>query len=185
MFCSKTDKQLLEIRNQIFLENGVPFLNENNFKKSPFSTAWYGKNNLGDYTYEFCKLLKKSDLVIITTHISKGDKWIKIILNVFNIEPNPKSLKDLQNNDGLQFSLPPNSLTEMRLRVDDFEGMPLLNFKNHKLKNYNTERGFNNRIKELSTLIKEDMINIDSFIDKWYKKHTPILVDWEGKSFSQ
>ena len=184
-FYKKTDKELLDIRNNIFLKEGISFLEKNGFKKSPYSTAWYGKNNLGDYTYELCRLSDNSDLTILTTHISSGDRWIKIMLNIFKLEPTPHSLTDLQGKDGLKFLLPPNSLTEMRLRVDDFDGLPLLNFTEHKLKSFQTKRGLERRKLELSELIKRDMSNIDKFIDNWYNKYNPSQTDWEGNAIEK
>jgi hypothetical protein len=86
-FYKKTDKELLLIRNNIFLEKAIPVLKENGFEQSLFSTSWYGKNNLGDYSYELCRLSKNNHLEMIITHISSGDKWVKIFLNIFQLVP--------------------------------------------------------------------------------------------------
>jgi len=118
-----SDKEVLETRNKIFCNNGIPALKENKFVESPFSTAWFGKNNLGDYTYELCRLSRELQLEVITTHISSGDEWIKVFLNVFQLNPIPSKIDDLKDIDGLQYSLPPNSLTKMRLRNDDYKDL--------------------------------------------------------------
>lgn len=179
-----SEKEFLEIRNKIFLKSGIPSLQKNGFEKSPFSTAWFGKNNMGDYTYELCRVSEGSQLEIIVTHISKGDSWIKIFLNIFELYPEIKSIEQLNGVDGLQYHLPPNSLTKMRLRIDDIKGVPLFNydfmFGGHKLKSFKTESGLNKRIEELSSLIKEDLTNIDSFVKRWFKLHQLNVTDWKG-----
>lgn len=175
-----SDKELLELRNKIFLEKGVPSLKSNDFHPSPFSTAWFGKNNLGDFTYELCRVTNGSILETITGHISKGDTWIKIFLNVFKLTPEIKFITQLKGVDGLQYHLPPNILTSMRLRVDDFKGMPLFNCVEHRLKSFNSKKGLQKREQELGNLIQQDLTDINSFVNSWYKLHKPIEIDWEG-----
>jgi hypothetical protein len=182
---SVSEKELLEIRNKIFVTDGIPALYRNNFEKSPFTNHWYGKNNLGDYTYELCRLSEHSHLEIITTHISKGDSWIKIFLNIFQLNPDIKSLKNLKNIDGIQFDLPPNSITKMRLRIDDFKYMPLFNFVEHRIKFYYSKNSFNRRKEELSKLIGKDLSNIDSFVKRWHEIHKPIITTWEGNQIGK
>jgi hypothetical protein len=180
IFYSLSDKELLEIRNKIFFKSGIETLKKNGFEKSPFSTSWYGRNNLGDYTYELCRLSSNSFIEIVTTHISKGDSWIKIFLNIFQLTPEVKSLRQLDGVDGLQFHLPPNSVTKMRLRVDDFKGLPLFNFVEHKIKSYNSKNGLQKRIEKLSKLIEKDLSNIDSFVQRWHEMHQPVVTNWNG-----
>lgn len=81
LFSKVSDKELLKVRNELFVEHGIPALEKNGFVKSPFSTAWFGKNNLGDYTYQLCRISDSGSLEIVKTHISKGDNWVKIFLN--------------------------------------------------------------------------------------------------------
>ncbi len=184
-----SERQLLEIRNKIFLERGVPKLNQNGFTKGPFSSTWYGRNNLGDYTYSLCRLSRNSYLEFITTHISRGDNWIKIFLNIFQLKPTPISLDDLIGKDALKFSIPPNSSTETRLRMDDIRGIPLFNydfmFGGHKLKSFRSESGLKKRETELGNLIEKDMTNIDSFVKRWHELHKPNVTDWEGNVIAQ
>jgi hypothetical protein len=184
LFYKISDKELLKIRKQIFLDKGIPALKKNGFKQSPLSTAWFGKNNLGDYTFELCRRSKESYLEMIVTHISKGDRWIKIFLNIFKLSPVLKSMEQLNSVDGLQYHLPPNSITKMELRWDDIKGMPLLDyhfmFGGHKLRSFHTKAGFSQRVKELSNRIEKDMTNIDTFVNRWHELHEPNVVDWEG-----
>lgn len=180
LFYKVSEEDNLELRNKIFIQKGIPLLQKQNFFPSPFTGAWYGKNNLGDYTYEFCRICKNKHLEIVVTHISKGDEWVKIFLNIFEVSPKLKSLKELEKVDGLQFGLMPNSRTEMRLREDDFKGMPLFNFVHHCIGSYATEAGFKKRLKQLGDLIERDMNNIDSFVQRWHELHTPLVTDWEG-----
>ena len=175
-----TNKELLELRKKIFLERGIPALEQNGFKKSPFSTAWYGKNNLGDYTYELCRVTKDSTLNLIEVHISKVDMWVKIFFNIFKLFSEVTTLEQLQGIDGLKYYLPPNSLTKMRLRIDGYNTIPLFRTKEHKLKSFSSENGLNKRSKELGDLIAQDLTNIDEFIKRWHELHQPNLVDWEG-----
>lgn len=179
-----SDKKFLEIRNRIFVDNGVPTLVKNGFEKSPFSASWFGRNNLGDFSYQMCRLGQCSDLELITTHISKGDSWIKIYLNIFTLDPTPKSLGNLKGLGGLQYLVPPNSITNMRLRSDDIKDFiffRVLFGKNHKMGSYYTENGLNRRIKHLGNLVEKDMNNIDYFVKRWYEiHHNPIMTTWEG-----
>ena len=180
LFYKISDKELLKIRNNIFIESGLPALEKNGFEKSPFPNSWFGKNNLGDYTYELCRLIKDSQLEFVTTHISKGDLWIKIFLNIFTLQPNLNSLKPLNGIDGIQFDLPPNSISKMRLRIDDFGGMPLFRTKEHKTGSFYTKKGFDKRIMELSNLIEIDLNNIDFFVKRWHEMHEPLETNWSG-----
>ena len=125
----KSDSELLNIRNGIFLKRGIPALEGNSFIRSPFSNSWYGKDDIGSFTYEFCRLSSKSHLEFITVIIVKGDRWIQVYLNIFELQPQLKSLTELKGIDGVKFDLPPNSLTKMRLRIDDYKGIPLFRKK--------------------------------------------------------
>lgn len=184
VFFKISSKELLDVRNKIFLTRGLPVLNKKGFKKSPFSTSWFGRDNLRDFTYELCRLNSNLHLERITVEIVRGDSWIKIFLNIFDLEPKIKSLEQLNSLDGLQFHLPPNSITNMRLRIDDIKGVPffpLLFGKQHKIGSYYSKDGFNSRVEELSKLIESDLNNIDYFVKRWYEMHTPLITDWNGK----
>lgn len=181
LFYRVSNKQLLQARNNIYLKKGIPTLKDQGFEELPFHAPWFGKNNLGDYTYELCRLNDRHELEIITTHITKGDLWIKIYLNIFKLVPELKKLDQLKGLPLIQFYLPPNSLTEMRLRIDDFKGMPLFRTVEHKIKPFYTENGFQDRVDELSKLIESDLNNIDYFIKRWHELHKPMVTDWEGK----
>src|SRR5690606_18071434 len=128
------DKDLLEIRNKIFLQQGVPALNSVGFYKSPYKTDWFGRNNLNDFTYSFCRL-KNSLLERIDTHISLGDRWIKIYLNVFELYPHISNIDELVDHDSIKYVTPPSSLGKMRLNKDNYKGLPLFNLASdrHKL----------------------------------------------------
>ena len=186
LFYNISSKEILEIRNEIFLRCGVKILNENNFFRSPFLTSWFGKNNLGDYTYEFCKIASYSHLQMIKVHISRGDKWIKIFLNIFKLHPDVESISQLNGIDGLQYHLPPNSMTDMRLRVDNIKGIPLFNLfsKQHKIGIYFSKSSFDEASKNLEKLIAHDLNNISYFVGKWHEVYSPLLVNWDGKVVS-
>ncbi|MCR9014604.1 hypothetical protein [Aquiflexum gelatinilyticum] len=184
LFYKASEKELLLIRNRIFHDKCLPALKKNGFEQSPFSTAWFGKNNLGDFTYELCRVRIDSILEIVETHVSKGDKWIKVYLNIFKLSPDLRFLQQLQGVDGLQYHLPPNSLTKMRLRSDDIKGMPLLDyhfmFGGHKIRSYHTKTGYDREIRKLNNRIEKDLNNIDSFVERWHELHKPNLTDWKG-----
>lgn len=127
-----------------------------------------------------CRLSQNTRLEIVETIIARGDRWIQIYLNIFELRPQVASPEQLKGVDGLKYDLPPNSLTRMRLRVDDFKGMPLFNFVEHKLKSFNSESGLKKRAEELGDLIEKDLTNIDSFIKKWHELHQPNVTDWSG-----
>jgi hypothetical protein len=184
IFSNETVKEELNIRNNIFIEVGIPPLIKKGFEKSPFSTAWYGKDNLGNYNYELCRLNDNKYLEIINVFILKGDKWIQIFLNIFEINPSINSIEQLKGMDGLKFSIRPNSLTKMRLRADDHKGVPLFNMlfaPKYKLGFYYSKESLTKQTIELSQLIENDMNNINTFIDKWHNIHTPALTNWKGE----
>lgn len=181
LFYKVSPKQLLEIRNEIFVKNGVPALERNGFQKSPFAVDWFGRNNLGDYTYVLYRLSAQGHLETVTTHICRGDLWIQIYLNVFEVRPMLKSLEQLIPIEGLQYHLPPNTLTRMRLRSDDFKGIPLFNTVHHKISTFFTKGGYQRSIRQLSKLIENDLININHSINKWHKLHKPLITTWDGK----
>ncbi len=134
-------KELLDIRNKIVLETAIPSLSKSGFQKTPFSSSWFGRNNLKDFTYELCRLRSDSILEIIEIHISRGDRWIQVFLNIFELKPLVKSLDQLDGADALHYKLPPNSITKMRLRTDDMKGPPFFRLSymhGHKLKTFKT-----------------------------------------------
>lgn len=178
-----SQKELLTIRNKIFFESGLPALYKNGFQKSPFSTAWFGKDDLKGYTYELCRLVPNSLLETLIVHIVRGDAWIQMYLNIFALNPDIESLKQLDGIDGLQFHLPPNTLSQMRLRSDDYKMIPLFHMlfgKEHKIGAYFTKSGLEGRVKELNELIAHDMHHIDAFINRWHEMHQPKKTDWQG-----
>jgi hypothetical protein len=181
LFYKVTSRKLLDVKNEIFVKSGIPALKRNGFEKAPFPETLFGKNNLGDYTYDLCRLTRNSDLEIIVAHIAKGDSWIQIYLNIFNLKPSVESIEQLKGVNGIQFRLNPNNLTRMRLRSDDVKGLPLFNSVEYKVKSFYTESGFQRRVDELSNLIEDDLSNIDSFIKRWHELHRPLVTNWEGK----
>lgn len=181
LFYKVPPKKLFEVRNEIFVKNGIPALKKNGFEESPYKGMRFGKLDAGTYAFDLCRLSSSSYLETITTYISKRDNWIKIYLNVFKLSPELKSLEQLKGLDGMQFFLPPNSITKMRLRVNGIKGMPLFNTVEHKIKSFYTESGFQERVGELSKLIENDLNNIDDFIKRWHELHKPIVTNWEGK----
>jgi hypothetical protein len=180
LFYKVSPKKLFEVRNEIFVKNGIPALKKNGFNESPYRGMRFGKLDAGTYVFDLCRLNDGSDLETITTYISKRDSWIKVYLNVFKLTPALKSLEQLKELDGMQFFLPPNSITKMRLRVNGIKGIPLFNTVEHKIKYFYTESGFQERIEELGKLIEIDLSNIDFFIKRWHELHMPMVTDWEG-----
>jgi hypothetical protein len=176
-------KEILQIRNKIFLENGIPPLTKNGFERSPYSSSWYGKDDFGGFSYQLCRLNSNGDLITIKIYIINGERWVQIFLNIFRLEPKPESLKQLNGLEGLAFGVPPNSRTNMRLRMNDRKGPPILHIfeKQHKLEPYYTKNGFDRSVKKLTKLIERDMNNIDYYIQRWYDIYKqPMKTTWEG-----
>ncbi len=183
LFYRATIKEILEIRNRIIINIAIPTLEKKGFTKSPFSTSWFGKDDLHGFTYYLCRLTSDSRLEDIEIQIARDDNWIKIILNIFKLQPNVVSLDKLDGVDGLQYKLPPNSITKMRLRSDDIKGPPILKFGyflGHKLKSYHTKRGLSKSANRLSKIIENDLGNIDKFIKRWDELHQPLSTSWTG-----
>jgi hypothetical protein len=183
IFYKISEKEMLDIRNNIVLESAIPILIKNGFSKTPFSTSWYGRNNLNDFTYELCRLSSSSRLELIEIQISRGDKWLKFFLNIFELVPYLKSLDQLQGSDGLKFHIPPDSITKMHLRSDDIIGPPLFRLRylyGHKLKSFKTQHGLLRKIDKLKRTIEKDSSNINHFVKLWHELHQPTKTSWAG-----
>jgi hypothetical protein len=183
LFHKATNRELVEIRNRIIQEIGIPILEKKGFKQSPFSTSWYGRDDWQGFTYYLCRLSNNSTLEDIEIQIVRGEKWIKIILNIFKLSPTLDSLNKLSGVDGLQYKLPPNSLSTMKLRTDDIKGPPIFRlgyFFGHKLKSFHTKRGLTRSINKLKKNIETDLNDIDQFVKRWHELHQPNTTNWSG-----
>lgn len=186
MFYKVSSKQSLNDRNKIFLGSGIPTLEKKAFKKSPFESSWYGEYNkdIKGYSYELCRL-KGNYLETLIINILKDEDWIQIYLNIFELEPVPNKIEELIGRDGINFHMLPNNITKMRLRSDDYKGPPLFHMlfsPEHKIGKYNTEQGYKKEVLKLEKLVKSDMDNIDSFVNRWHELHIPQKTDWEGNT---
>lgn len=187
LFYKPSAKKLLEARNTLFLKTGGVALAQQGFQHTPYSSAWFGRNNLGDYMYDWCRVTTASQLEVVSVYISRGDRWIKIFLNVFALHPPVHSIEQLRGLDGMAFHLPPASMTRMRLRDDDRRGVPLfyLFSKEHKVGAYWTQQGFEQRLEELRNLLAEDLNHVDRYIKRWHELHKPLMVDWDGEGVTR
>jgi hypothetical protein len=172
------------------MEVGIPGLEKGGFVKSPFKGSWHGEYNksIKTFIYQFTRLTGKNYLEKINVFIGHGDKWIQIYLNIFELLPQLKSISQLEKQEGTKFGIPPNSLTKMRLRVDDYKGPPIfymLFLPEHKIGCYFTKWGYEVEISRLKNLIKSDMENIDGFVKRWHELHKPIITDHEGNLISK
>lgn len=188
-FYSASKKELLSKRNEIFKKYGIPALEKNGYEKSPFKTSWHGEYNtsIQGYIYYFCRLTSDNQLENLSAYIVRGDSYIKIYLNIFDLSPNVKSLQELKIFEGIKFDLPSNSITNMQLRSDDYKGPPLfymLFCTEHKVGLYFTKTGFEKSIQKLTMLIEKDMMNINSFIKRWHQLHQPKTTDWNGNNIA-
>jgi hypothetical protein len=185
LFYRVTDKLSFDTRNKIFEDNGIPLLTSIGFEKSPFLGTCFGKYDNTLNCYELCRLTDTSLLQMITVYIDRNDKWIKIYLNIFQLDSSIKSLYDLSSFYGTKFKVPPNSISQMRLNVDDFKGIPLFNFdfifRNHKLKSPLTKWGFNRNQKRLKRILKADLKNFEKYIDRWNNLYKPLMTTVEGE----
>ena len=141
-----------------------------------------------NFSYEFCRLATSSQLEMITVHVLRGDRWIQVYVNVFDLKPDVVSLSELKGVDGLQYHLPPNSKSQMRLRSDDYKGIPLFYMlfgKEHKVGRHLSKSGFNSRVKQLSELVAYDMTHIDAFIKRWHQMYQPMRTTWQGHQLDE
>jgi hypothetical protein len=188
LFYTVSTKEMFNLRNKIFVEKGIPALNQQGFVQSPFTTHWFGKDgNIGSI-YDLCRLNDNSILEMITVYIVKGDRWIQVHFNIFELSPTVTSLEELTGREGFYFGGYPNSKSKMRLRNDDVRGAPLFNFdfmfRNHKIYSYFTANGLKRRATQLGDRIEKDLTNIDLFIKRWHEKYKPNKTDWEGQAIS-
>lgn len=183
LFYTASTKEMFNLRNQIFVEKGISALNQQGFVQSPFTTAWYGKDGHIGAIYDLCRLNGNSVLETITVYIVKGDRWIQIHLNIFELSPTVTSIEELTGREGFYFST--HSESKMRLRGDDVKGPPILDFnfmfRNHKIYSYYTAKGLKKRATQLGDRIEKDLTNIDQFIKRWHEKFKPNKTNWEGE----
>lgn len=180
-----SDKEVLDARNAIFKDYGIPELEKNGYAKSPFKTSWFGQydSNIRGYSYELCKLTNQNQLHFINASMLRGEKRIKISLNIFELNEKLNSLDDLKDCDGINFKLPPNDSTIMELRYDDYKGPPLFHMlflPSYKLGNIKSKSSFDKEVRKLADLVGKDMANIRSFERRWHELHRPRTTDVEG-----
>jgi hypothetical protein len=179
MIYKASKKELVEMRNSIFLEKGIPALEKNGFTRSPYATAWYGRDDHRGYTYELCRLKNDSILEAITVHIVYGEPWIQEHINAFKLSPRLSSISELRSLDALQFHLPPNSNGSIRLVPP--RGLIFAGFPQHKLRFFLTKSGLQRRATKLGELLRKDLSCIDSFFNRWYAENQLLVTDWQGR----
>lgn len=191
LFYKTPYKQLLQDRNNIFKQIGVPALEKNGFVKSPFKGAWHGEYYSGHstYCYVFCRITQNKFLEVLHVSIRRKEKSIVIHLFVNELLPNVDSIDDLKGYDGFPFSKNvKNHDKYMHLRLDDYKGPPIFYmffFPRHKIGTYFTKSGYANEVNKLTKLIKKDMENIDRFVKRWHEIHKPNLTDWKGNDVAK
>ena len=185
LFYKVTDKISFESRKKVFDESVIPLLTKIGFVKSPFLGTCFGKYDSMLNSYELCRLTDTSLLQMITIYIDRQDKWIKIYLNIFQLDSSVKSLYKLSSFYGTKFKVPPNSISQMRLNIDDFKGIPLLNFdfmfRNHKLNSSLTKWGFTRNLKRLKRILEADFKSFEKYIDRWNNLFKPVMTTVEGE----
>ncbi|TJZ62966.1 hypothetical protein FAZ15_01310 [Sphingobacterium olei] len=184
LFYTASDKEILKIRKEIFLERGIPALYKKGFVKAPFSGSLFGWHPGIGHLYQLCRISDSKFLEMVSVDILRGDRWIQVGLNIFKLTPAVDDIEQLQGLSGIQYSIPPNSLTSMRLHSDDIRGIPLFSCDfmadHHKLKYSFTKNGFEKQVNKLSNRIEKDLNDIDFFIKRWHELYSPIKTTWEG-----
>ena len=99
VFYKISDKQLLKDRNKLFKEVGIPELKKNTFETETFKNSWSGEYNksIQGYSYQFARIKEKRFLETMDVYILKGEPWIQIYLNVFELSPVIETVSLLKN----------------------------------------------------------------------------------------
>jgi len=124
--------------------------------------------------YNFNRLRQYSLLDSLEIQITKGDRAIKSILNVFKLEPECTSLDSLSGYEDIPFRIPPNAISEMQLRWDGLKYPPIvyiLTFATnyHILEKALFASGREKKIIKLEKIIKKDLSNINFFVSRWHE----------------
>lgn len=185
-----SEKEILKIRNDIFMQDVVPVLEKKGFVKSPFKTACFGRTSSNNiFIYEMCRLRKDSRLEFVITKISRYDRYIKIYINAFKLCPPIESVYSLKDYDSTNYEILPNSGREMWIDVDFIAGPPLFSkdfwFNCLKLKKNHTDKGRIKRIIELRNRAIAKANKIEYFFDKWYSKYCPYVTKWNGDLYDK
>lgn len=105
----ESDKQSLKDRNDLFKEVGVLNLEKKGFERAPFKTSQNGEfdKSIKGYCYQLGRIRESKFLETIYVYILKGEPWIQIYLNVFELTPTISSVSLLKDTEGLSFGSPP------------------------------------------------------------------------------
>lgn len=181
-------KELLTVRKNVFLEKGLPELEKQGFQKAPFKTSWFGWNGgILCYIFQLGRIVDHSIFQSLDIHIHRDDRWIQIYLNIFELSPPIETIEQLKTSNGINFGIPPSSLTTMRLRENGNKGIPLVNAifsPDYKLGASFSERSFEQKVEKLRKLIASDMREIGVFIAQWHETYKISTTDWDGNRLS-
>ncbi len=186
LFYKVSDNQMLNDRNELFKEVGIPALTKNGFSLSPFNGAWHGEfdSSNGSYNYDFCRITQNIFLEILDVSIHNKDRRINIYLCIFEFTKKIDSIDQLRGFEGTPFAMTvKNKDKYIQLRLDEYKGPPLFYMfflPEHKIARYYTKSGYKSRLEQLKKLIKSDMESIDEFIKRWHELFKPTITDWEG-----
>lgn len=185
-----SEKEILKIWNDIFMQDVVPVLEKKGFVKSPFKTACFGRTSSNNiFIYEMCRLTEDSRLEFVITKISRYDRYIKIYINAFKLYPTINSVYSLKDYDSTNYEILPNSGREMWIDVDFIAGPPLFSkdfwFNCLRLKKFHTDKGRIKRISELKNRATAKVYKIEYFFDKWYSKYCPYVTKWNGDLYDK
>lgn len=184
LFYNVSKTELLKMRKNLVLQTVVPILENKGFAKAPFSSSNYGYVNSQIYIYEMCRLVDSLYLEFVSVSLSRGDKYIKIYINVFELSPTVDDLSLLKQIDGINYWIPPNLEKRMRIDLDFIKVPPIISwdfwFNDLKLKPYFTRKGYQKRVLQLTTLLKTKTENIDSYFREWHQYHHPNITKWDG-----
>lgn len=157
-----TNKEINEIRRKIFSEVIEPSFLEQGFTKTEHNFSQYDYVPGIGYVYELFKSIENNKLVRISIKIINGEQIINISLNIFEDDPN-----------SIEFALQELNGKEERLDVGFLKTIPLLSprfwFGDYRVPRYSF--GSDKKIEKLKSRLKNDIGNINYYIDQWFKIH--------------
>ena len=179
-------KSNLRILKDMFLVL-LPVLHNQGFVESPFVNSSPGWHPWLGYIYDFARL-DESQLELFSVIIPIRSASYEVRYTILEVFPKPNNISDIKN--GCEFvikSITDNIGTE-RLPYLFYEQNIIQRVfmypSGYILKFRFTKWGRRRQEQKLFERVKSDFERIDKAKKNWYKRHTPIVVDWNGDPIS-
>ncbi len=186
MAAKNKQKSKARILKDIFTQL-IPVIQKQGFVEKPFVNSEFGWHPGIGYMYAFArmdgKILELLDVIIYT-----DKSYVQVHYTIVDVSPAPNDISEIKKGD--KFAL--RTMTDMIntecfpeiFYVQNIFQRIFLSLSYYKLKFRISEWGRRRQEQKLFERMKSDFERIDKAKKNWYKRHTPIVVDWNGDPIS-